>query len=398
MTAIRVPDFVLMRGVVYPGHEKAPFVASGLGIRGCLSYKPSEDLLQCHECGKWFESLAAHIKGGAHGISVRDYKTRHWLRQSTPLVNRRIQRSLAEKCRPASPATMAKIRGVGTSTPTGAVNGRTRSRYEQRNEKGTCHAQLVSKIDEVIRDCGTTPPAGEFAKRGIHLATLLDSFNVMGIPQLMESLGYRKHERAKRGPSAEQLLEALRDFYVKRQRLPKESEWSHGGLPPQSTFRKVFGSTAAAYQKAGLSLVAGGSQGFRKRVTDTEMLAALRGFYSLNKRCPLLKDFGTKALPINACTVRNRFGSVRLGLEAAGIEIDQAASRRWAHGRFAGSIDRESIKESLFLYCEEHDGTLPTVELIRAGILGASAQTVYKLFGTIRPEKLMKLAEGRVAA
>lgn len=49
--------------------------------------------LRCHECGRWYASLAVHI-GMVHG-SVRDYRFAHGLTMSLPLVSEPVRLNLA---------------------------------------------------------------------------------------------------------------------------------------------------------------------------------------------------------------------------------------------------------------------------------------------------------------
>lgn len=394
-----IPSWVRIRGVIYPGHEKAPFTRSGQSVKGAIAYNSETDELQCHECGKWFEALAVHVRT-THALSVADYKRRHGLRQRTSLVNRRIQRVLAEKARSnGGGARFREVssRGRSAQAARASVSGSRRlfrdssSHYEGRNERGTCHAQLLEKIDGIVREFGETPAVSVFAARGVHLASLFDAFSVTGIPALMDKLGYgRNRGRAAFWKKPEvDLLDALRDFYISRARLPKEDEWGQGGLACQSTYRRAFGSTAEAYKRAGLGLVANSETGFRKRISDEAMLDALRRWYASHKTIPRTKDFQTGALPFHAFTLRNRFGSIIEAMKAAGIQVTESDYRRNRSGRWKTRINRNAIREAFIEFCEEH-GAPPTSDQIKAGELGMSFTTIYKNFGTFAPEKLMK--------
>lgn len=337
--ASEVPEWVFIKGVVYPGREKAPFVASGLGVRGALSYDPSKDLLRCHECGAWFQSVASHLRKAHPSISAHEYKHKHWLRQSTSLVNRRMQASLASACRPLAECRAEALPGLPKSS---GPHDRSRSRYELRNLKGTCHAQLLKKVQEIVQAYGETPGAQVFARAGVHLPSLFDAFAVTTVPDLMAAMGYGKIAKksgigssgGKKQYSDADLAGCLRDFYVARKRLPKEPEFGFGMLPGYATFTKRFGSIAQAYAEAGLTGVSFGQMYGRK--TDADLLQALRSFVEAHGRCPRVADFGSATLLFSQSLLRNRFGSTGAAMKVAGIALSESDERRYSQGRWNG--------------------------------------------------------------
>ena len=52
----------------------------------------------CHECGRWYRSLGAHVVA-AHGQSARDYKRAHGLPLSRGLVAEEARRRMSERAR-----------------------------------------------------------------------------------------------------------------------------------------------------------------------------------------------------------------------------------------------------------------------------------------------------------
>jgi len=69
---------------------------SGYGRYGVMDR--DEDSVLCHECGERFESVGAHLKS-AHGMTAREYRDRHGIPRTTPLVCERISRTHAERAR-----------------------------------------------------------------------------------------------------------------------------------------------------------------------------------------------------------------------------------------------------------------------------------------------------------
>jgi hypothetical protein len=357
-TASVGPEWVMIKGIVYPGREKEPYVPSGFGVRGALSYDLSKDLLRCHECGKWFESVASHLRMVHPSLSARDYKHKHWLRQSTSLVNRRIQAALSSACRPLAERRAREL-PADFATVTRSVGDQSHSRYEQRNLRGTCHAQILKRIADLVAAHGETPGSQVFAQAGIHLASLFDAFAVKSVPDLMEKLGHGKcAKRSGHGSSGGKqkysdadLTESLRDFYVSRKRLPREPEFGHGMLPGYSVFTKRFGSIAQAYAEAGLTRVVLGQMYTRK--TDSDLLQALRAFFNAEGRLPKITEFSSPALPFSQSLLRNRFGSTGAAMEQAGLMLTESDRRRYRQGRWNGRSPIGVSSGSFLLFAKQ---------------------------------------------
>lgn len=65
----------------------------GYGRYGCI--EETADGLLCHTCGKQYRHLAAHI-AMAHGDTVADYRARHGLPASRPLVSQSVRKRMRE--------------------------------------------------------------------------------------------------------------------------------------------------------------------------------------------------------------------------------------------------------------------------------------------------------------
>lgn len=61
-----------------------PGEPSGHGRYGILD--DDGERVLCHECGRWFKSVGAHLPGG-HGMDVKEYRVKHGLPLSMPLVS-----------------------------------------------------------------------------------------------------------------------------------------------------------------------------------------------------------------------------------------------------------------------------------------------------------------------
>lgn len=65
----------------------------GFGQYGILDHDEAGKLL-CHECGRWWNQLATHLRG-AHQIEAADYRRDHGLGTTTRLVGRSVRQKLA---------------------------------------------------------------------------------------------------------------------------------------------------------------------------------------------------------------------------------------------------------------------------------------------------------------
>lgn len=251
-----IPDFVRINGVVYPGLEKGPFVASGKGVLGAIAYSPKEDLVQCHECGAWFESVAAHLRLG-HSMSGAEYKRKHGLRQRTGLINERLKQLHRAHNADGRSRLITNYEGTRRRSH---VSSQADHMYETRNETGRCTAQLIATLRRIKEELGRTPTTGELAARGLHHATLMHGFNVKSLAEVfrMTSLAYPNGSTSNGSgsPGKEYCIESLRDFHSARKRLPLQHECGTGGLPTYKTFLLRFGSIWKAFEEAGLGAVA----------------------------------------------------------------------------------------------------------------------------------------------
>lgn len=90
------------------GGRRVGITPSGHGRWGVVDVD-DDGLLRCHECGRWYTSLAVHI-GMTHG-PVRDYRLTHGLTMGMPLVSDQLRHALgAAAARPSSQQRIAAAR------------------------------------------------------------------------------------------------------------------------------------------------------------------------------------------------------------------------------------------------------------------------------------------------
>lgn len=238
-------DYVIIRGQVFRWEEKAPFVLSGKSVEGAIEYDRTNEKIKCHECGRWFASLAGHIR--IHD-GVKAYKLKHGIRVTSALHAPKIRKKshiqnmdvvrAAKKCN-------RKWNGQrGMNYSSGA---------ERRNEKGHCPIQIPTAIQEKAVELGHTPSMLEFLSGFVQAAEKrFGSWR-----KACEFAGLVPNEIYRETFSRQLLIDKLVDFFVLNKRVPKQREFGRGGsLPSAKPYYRVFGSLANAYQAAGLLLVA----------------------------------------------------------------------------------------------------------------------------------------------
>jgi hypothetical protein len=242
--------YVIVRGQVCRWEDKAPFVPSGKSLHGVLEHDRDSDMLKCHECGEWYASLAQHVSD-QHGVTTRAYKFRHGLRLSTSLNSFATQAALrtAWLNQNLKPHKSNKLQKPHKPHKPHKPYPR-RPMWELRNQKAQCEAQLAVNCRNLAEVLGRMPKGKDFEEAGIPIRVGGEKRRVSKLRQLASG-AYLPTRYTK-----EILAELLRDFYVLNKRLPHNKDFTSGLLPPSGTFTKYFGSMAAAWKAAGLSIVA----------------------------------------------------------------------------------------------------------------------------------------------
>lgn len=87
----------------------------GYGRYGMLD-RDDEGRLLCHECGRWWQQLATHVRG-AHGVTAAEYRKAHGLSTRTRLVGTVVQGKLSARWdapdRERRLERLAEVRDIG---------------------------------------------------------------------------------------------------------------------------------------------------------------------------------------------------------------------------------------------------------------------------------------------
>lgn len=242
--------YVIIRGQVFRWEEKAPFVSSGKSVHGAIEYDREAEKVKCHECGEWFRKIGIHIKNSHPISSVPNYKSKHGIRRcsslSTPDLRAQMSSNAKRNSKFIGNYNNRKYLTIKSAAPRGGVGP------EYYNEKGYCPVQIPNKIIAKAAELGRTPAGSDFKPGFLSAARA----RYGSWSKACQAAGLQPNALHGKRYSHELLREALMDFYVLNQRLPRRTEWGNGRLASDVTYRTYFGSIPAAYEVAGLGLVA----------------------------------------------------------------------------------------------------------------------------------------------
>lgn len=237
--------YVMIRGQVYTWEEKAPYVSSGKSLLGAFEYDRENDRIRCHECGEWHTRLSAHVAFRHSELSTAGYKRKHGIVQNVGLTALRKRTQDIE-------TAQARAR-LAPKMPPAHFGKRQRHPPNMetfRNERNICEAQCLFRLRNLVLEIGSVPLTHEIP---VNLRKNL-RHHYGTVTNALEILGLQAHRAVY---TKDILIEALRDFYVLNRRLPLLKEWNGmGRLPCYGTYINRFGSLMAAYEAAGLGIIA----------------------------------------------------------------------------------------------------------------------------------------------
>lgn len=175
---------VSILGTVYPYDDKAPFVESGMSIRGALEISEDGRGVKCHECGQFFEHLATHVTRSHTGGA--DYRAIHGINRTTPLIAPALRAELKKlKKREEMAPKPSPPRRLRRSSLANKQNPR---HDELANLRGACRAQLTVKLMELASSLGHRPTEREIKAAGMGRWAIEASFQ-MTQSEALTSLG-----------------------------------------------------------------------------------------------------------------------------------------------------------------------------------------------------------------
>lgn len=135
---------------------------SKYGYNGVVIRDRVRDVLQCHECGKWFENLGSHV-WAVHKIFARDYKIKHGLFITTPLCSRKMSKFYSDNA--LKNTDIMKVREKIDYSKVGKFHkGNQKVTMAWKNQHNLCPEQIKARYAVVKEQCGGVPTAAQVRK------------------------------------------------------------------------------------------------------------------------------------------------------------------------------------------------------------------------------------------
>ena len=247
------------------GNYKEPLrkYEDGFGYLGALVYDKDELFTQCHICGYFYKFLGSHVRQN-HTMSSSEYKDMFMLNRKTSLLATNTRTSFIKSSHFANwtieeRAAHNKFLKLGEKkrvaklvSSNRAGNNRKFKTLEQKNIEGKCPDQLLDKLEKLSESLGRTPKRREFIKEyghGFNMA-LRTTFGSYG--EAIKILNLSPNKPGSERYTKDMLIEILKDFYNRYERVPMTCDIRTFKLPSLDTFRKHFGTfTEAKIQAIG---------------------------------------------------------------------------------------------------------------------------------------------------
>lgn len=121
------------------------------GYIGVILRDTIEDKIQCHLCGKWFNTLVQHLNK-THKIKCDQYKKEFSLPPNFPLVNREISRKASENA--SKPENLKRLEEIREHQKTNSKSKKRQRQYYDFSGIAAKHTRLKGlqrdKVKELI--------------------------------------------------------------------------------------------------------------------------------------------------------------------------------------------------------------------------------------------------------
>jgi hypothetical protein len=240
-------------GYVTLYNYKEPFMEfeNGFGYQGVLLYDKIDGTVQCHLCGKWFNSLGHHVNR-VHNMKASEYKYKVGLNQSSALISEEYREKMLNRG-----VTQARIEQLEKNRQIIKDNKKERvvvypgNSREKQNKTGNCPMQLLDRIKDKATELGRTPTAleleGVVSKKTVVMVfgSMEKAISLAGLQPRKkgEGVSYKTYTK-------DEIINIMRNFKETHQREPLMSDSKRGLIPSWSAFVKHFGSFNNAKNEA----------------------------------------------------------------------------------------------------------------------------------------------------
>lgn len=221
---------------------------NGYGYQGVLLYDELDGSVQCHLCGKWFQSLGHHVNR-VHDMKSSEYKYKVGLNQSSALISEKLRERLIASGRASLQQRTENLQN-SKKTPRKESKYPSNSR-EKQNKTGNCPMQLLDRIKEKAEELGRVPTALELEKT-VSKKTIKMVFGSMEKAIILA--GYTPRKKGEgvsyKTYTKDEIINIMRNFKDTHNREPLMSDSKRGLLPSWGAFVTHFGSFTNAKKEA----------------------------------------------------------------------------------------------------------------------------------------------------
>ncbi len=247
---------------LFKAHEPFMEVTSGFGFLGVVMYDDSNDLLQCHICGKWFSMLLRHV-GKTHKIEAQDYRDRFSLPISGGLVSKKFSETMSRNAlRPDRLAALGKVRPSWDSSDRCVARRKSRikirskiglNRLARKNKFGLCPKQMLARYEVVKLTVGGEPSSDDIRAHDFKLWAAIKKHHGWNNWKRENGLAIREQGASREFGDLE-IIAKMRKWAKVHGRRPNTLDMRRyrGELPGYCQVVTEFGSVLNAYAAAGL--------------------------------------------------------------------------------------------------------------------------------------------------
>jgi len=285
-------------GLVYFYNYKEPLMKfdGGFGYLGALIHDEKSDQIQCHFCGKWFDTLQHHLHR-EHNMNVAEYKEKVGLKKGTALISERFRAKLIQKGLEKRLKNL-RINKHHTEETKRKISATMRElRAEKQNITNTCPEQLLERLVKLYNEKGRTPLFAGNARGEVTFRAALkrvygsvkNACEMAGIPYRAPGVNREYVSRTKW--TRDYTIDTVAQFYQENKRLPNSKEY-RGYIHALKKWGKKTIFKEAVIRDGTYKKV-----DFVARYDKTTLLTFLRMFEKNNGRKPSYSDCKRGLLP-----------------------------------------------------------------------------------------------------